>query len=112
MSMVSPSPAARAASASVADSTFAARLAFADVDPTARAAASCAAVALAADARASRASARWAAALSTGSTLEALAGWSVDARSAALAWEPVADAADEAALLSAPADDAAAPEED
>jgi hypothetical protein len=63
--------------------------------------------------------------LSAGSTLEALAGWSVDARSAALACGPraagavpegetvdEADVADETALLSAPAEDAASPEED
>jgi hypothetical protein len=61
--------------------------------------------------------------LSVGSTFDALAGWSVDARSAALACGPGAAAAgipggvegavvDEAALLSAPADAAAVLEDD
>jgi hypothetical protein len=122
-STVSTSSAFNAASASVAVSMFAARFALAAAGLPARTLASCAAVALAADARPARASARWAAALSVGSTFDALAGWSVDARSAALACGPGAAAAgipegvegavvDEAALLSAPADDAEAALED
>jgi hypothetical protein len=115
----STSSAARAASASVAVSIFAARLAFADASLLVCEPAACAAVA--------RASARWAAALSAGSTFDALAGWSVEARSAALACGPGAAAAgmpeegevelegaveDAAGLLPVPADAAAALEED
>lgn len=109
----STSSAAWAASASVAVSIFAARLAFADAVLPACEPAACVAVA--------RASARWAAALSVGSTFDALAGWSVEARSAALAWGPGAEEGevelegaveDAAGLLPMPADAAAALEED
>lgn len=88
---------ARLACASVAVSTCAARFALAsivlfaeDADrAVSRATVSCCAVAFAADARAAAASSRWALAVSTGSTVDALPGASVDARSAAVAFGSV-----------------------